>query len=258
MTDEFGGLENMIYSGRGIFVGATPNRQPFVAYTLTGRSPSSQARRLVQEKDPGFIKIEVTDEEQLKKGNPKLLIYNAIMPFSDGLVASNGAQTIVLYTVAQTTQNTSPDKIISTALGEQRFIEEIDVTTYEPDAPNFTPRIAGCVTKDKGALYSVRKQSDAGRTISTTLFELREGEGYGITTYKGGNENPLLSYSGDPIHIKITSNDPADIAANLYSALRGKSEEDYRVSVAVSVIDLAADQGNTGHVKLNSRIINRK
>jgi IMP cyclohydrolase len=232
MTDDFSVLEHMVYSGRGIIIGTTPLEQPFVAYSLTGRSPSSQARRLLYNPETHVVRTDVTDPEQLAKGNPKLLIYPAVMGYKHGIVASNGTQTALLHDAAQLSQ-TSPDQIIRKAFAQPHSVEGIDVTTFEPDNPNFTPRISACVTEKQGSLHIVKKGADGQPIISTHLFDLHKGKGLGITTYKGGNENPLLPFDGDLLEVQVSSCRPADIAQNLYAALRGKSPDDYRVAVAV-------------------------
>ena len=65
MADDFSKLKEMKYSGRGITIGMTSEGNPFVGYTLTGRSPSSQARKLVYDKSLSTIRTDVTDQEQL-------------------------------------------------------------------------------------------------------------------------------------------------------------------------------------------------
>ena len=89
--DDFSALKEMTYSGRAITIGMTLDENPFVGYTLTGRHPSSQARRLVYENDS--IRIDVTDTEQLEKGNPSLLVYPAMVHVGNRIVASNGVHT---------------------------------------------------------------------------------------------------------------------------------------------------------------------
>ena len=95
-------LTQMEYPGRGIIISRSfDNQWNQLTYFLTGRSPSSKARQLVQGKTTGTVSTQVTDEEQLSKGSRALLLYPAIMISETnrniGIVASNGAQTILLY-----------------------------------------------------------------------------------------------------------------------------------------------------------------
>ena len=120
--DDFRALEEMIYSGRGITVGQTPSGNSFIGYSLTGRSPFSQARELISCEGTGVIRtraitelgrlksmFNIEDEAQLKElqkklqeGSPALTIYPAIVPVGrDTLVASNGGQTKLLYSQAK-------------------------------------------------------------------------------------------------------------------------------------------------------------
>jgi IMP cyclohydrolase len=84
-------IAEMEYPGRMIVVGATANKIPVVIYGLSGRSDSSKARVL---KNDGLrVFTEPTDQEKLEKGDPALLIYNAVLSDGETTVVSNGAQT---------------------------------------------------------------------------------------------------------------------------------------------------------------------
>src|SRR3989344_6319391 len=105
MKDDFSSLEKMLYPGRGIIVGLTPSENPFIGYFLTGRSKSSQARKLVYSESvypekTGIVRTEATDKEQLEKGNPSLLLYPALVSVRDIIIASNGIQTELIYSAA--------------------------------------------------------------------------------------------------------------------------------------------------------------
>ncbi len=250
MKDDFSALENMVYSGRGIIVGMTPNGNPFVGYSLTGRSSSSQARKLVEGDKKGKIKTgtirtDVTDKEQLEKGSPALLLYPAIVPVlaeNNSIIASNGAQTKLIYSelMRHDGADQKPSSVIRHAFDRSFFEYDqhedrwIDITTYEPDAPNNTPRISSCVINNIVAMNIVKK-GDLGQSEIEYINLLKPGKGKLITTYKGGNEEPLLPFEGEPLDVRIESEFPEEIVENIYEAIKGGQDpgDNYRVAAAV-------------------------
>ena len=249
MADDLGALERMLYSGRGIIVGMTNSGSPFVGYSLTGRSPSSQARKLVHDKKTHTIFTDVTDAAQLKKGSPALLLYPAVafVP-GRGIVASNGAQTKLLYSAARSLADDFPALTIGRAFGHPFFEYDpkenrwIDITTFEPDEPNFTPRISACMYLPEGVcamhhVSRVRGTTD-GKAERVTAWYLKRGKAHLLTTYKGGNESPLEPSDGEPIEMAFGSWLASDIAENIYEAIKGKTfETNYRVAVAVMLLE---------------------
>ena len=125
MTKGLEKLQEMDYPGRLIIVGAdTTGNNVIVLYAITGRSPSSQARKIVYSNHKFLVKP--TDESILKTGNVDLLIYPAIL-FSEGLVVSNGKQTDSIESASHNVGDAS--HILNLSL------EKWD---YEPDAPTFS------------------------------------------------------------------------------------------------------------------------
>ncbi|MFH1425122.1 MAG: IMP cyclohydrolase [archaeon] len=257
MPNDFSALKRLIYSGRGITVGMTPNKEAFIGYTLTGRSPSSQARELV---DDGMarnvIRINVTDPEQLKQGSPALLVYPAIVRYGNTLLASNGVQTELLYSAARAKlkklrgldpavglEKSMACEILDDAMGEStwRYDKQlgwIDIASYEPDEPNNTPRVSACLIdslNEKRAAFHIVKKIPSGRHIIIIPVSLRPGKAWTVTTYKGGNETPLDPFEGYPLEAKVESESPNDIADSLWEAIqRGQSPDDnYAVATAV-------------------------
>jgi len=264
--NDFSALKNMIYSGRGITVGMTPSGVAFIGYTLTGRSPPSQARVLVEGENTGVIRTDVTDPEQLKKGSPALLLYPALVRHGNLLIASNGAQTDLIYSAAENaphlvpTESLAPAPILHLAFERPFFMYDphndrrIDLTSYEPDDPNFTPRISAAVRGNYAAFHIVRKAGDM-KEPRLQAKKLERGCGYIITTYKGGNESPLLPFEGSLLEMKVGSNDPREIAHDLFAATQhgSKPGEDYSVSAAVMM-----DKGSgSGHSLDLRAIVNR-
>ena len=265
MEDNFSGLSSMIYSGRGITVGMTPEGNSFVGYTLTGRSPSSQARRLVRGKETGIIRTELVEDDEtlirmfnikneadlsklksdIAKGSRALIVYPAIMPAGNKIVVSNGAQTKLLYnTSINAYVDANPITILREAFSkpfyeyDEKGDKLIDVTKYEPDNPNFTPRISACLDNKLAGIHIVRRaweSEEKDDKISTIV--LFPGQANGITTYSGGNENPLAPFKGELLYFNIESNDPQEICYNLYNAIGNSNPNDnnkvYRVSASV-------------------------
>ena len=238
MPDDFSPLKKMIYSGRGITVGLTPSGNPFIGYSLTGRSPSSQARKLIL--DGKGIRTMPLDEEQLKKGNPLLLLYPAIVSVRDNsmLIASNGAQTNALVKMAEENKALGPIDLFNGAFSSPKIAEGIDLSSYEPDVPNYTPRISAIAQGDKAAMFIVRnKNGEQDSDIYPITFE--KGKGKMITTYLGANEKPaLVSFLGEPFTIAVRSEKSEEIVESLYAAIKGgwTSDENYRVAAAVMMI----------------------
>lgn len=236
-------LENMQYPGRVIIIGRdSSGENNVVVYGITGRSPSSQARELVSEGE-ATIRTRVTDPAQLKEGNEKLLIYNCIRRCHDGLVVSNGVQTdLVCETMRELKDkglSATPAEILAKSFARPCLVagkkegEFIDLTSYEPDGPTFTPRISGCVMK--GAALSIIKRAKDGSTTKQ-FFEvpLIRGKGKLITTYAGDNVNPLPSFRGDPIDVQLEGGTAEEVADAVYRSLTSPDlKKDFRVGVAV-------------------------
>ncbi|MDO8628186.1 MAG: IMP cyclohydrolase, partial [Nanoarchaeota archaeon] len=218
-------LTAMEYPGRGIIISRSfDNQWNQLTYFLTGRSPPSKARKLVQGKTTGTVSTQVTDEEQLKKGSRALLIYPAIMisetKKSIGIVASNGAQTTLLYNRLRQLHNqvSNPtyqeQELEETFLGNEEtklYLEEephymydehsdtlIDLNSFEPDEPNWTPRINAMMQGNKSYMHIVKRNKRGRAEHRYFLFpeslEDIQGEGLLLTTYDGKNVNPLPSF----------------------------------------------------------------
>ena len=214
-------LESMTYPGRVIILGKDrSNQHVVVVYVITGRSPSSQARKIEFECDCAWVKP--TDEEILQKGDPDLLIYPAIC-IGTGIAVSNGKQT---QDVAAGLKKGVPLM--------QALEESLQNWNYEPDAPNYTPRISGClVDMDTGAL-SILKRAEDGRTHRQYFdFPLLPGSGYMIATYTGENKDPLPSFTGEPRLVQLVGQSPQAVAAGVNEALAPEDpDKDFRVSTA--------------------------
>lgn len=232
MTEGYEILSAKEYVGRLIIIGEDKSGDnQVVIYVITGRSPSSQARRL--EMKPGGIWVNPIEEKVLKEGNIDLLVYPPIL-LSRGIAVSNGKQTVDIRACFEQSQN--PKEILNSSLRQWE---------YEPDAPTFTPRISGCILPGKKAALSLIKRAPDGSSIKSYYdIPLIPGKGKMIATYEGANIDPLPSFSGEPIDVEIKEKSPEETAKAIYNALGPREgKKDFRVAVAcVFSKNLGSDQ----------------
>lgn len=218
------GLESLSakeYPGRVIIIGRDKSgKNDVVVYAITGRSPSSQARKLEIKSDAVWTRP--TDEDILNKGNKDLLVYPSIL-LSQGIAVSNGKQTTDIRTCLNYSKN--PIEILAVALNKWE---------YEPDPPHFTPRISGCVLPlSKAALAVIKRAPDGSSVRNVFEIPLIAGMGKMITTYKGENKDPLPPCEEEPEDVRITEIKADEVADTVYNAMEPKeNNNDFRVSVA--------------------------
>lgn len=176
MTDLLEFLRNTSYPGRGIAVG-----NGRVYYFIMGRSENSR-NRIFSLTDDG-IKTEAFDPSKVK--DPSLIIYHPVRAMEGGkLVVTNGDQT---------------DTIVETGC----FRKALMSREYEPDAPNFTPRISAILKEDGSFELSILKHKDGRCVREFFCYEgVEEGKGYFISTYQGDG-NPLPSFAGEPLEVSM-------------------------------------------------------
>ena len=193
-------LKGNPYPGRGIVVG-----RDCVYYFIMGRSVNSR-NRIFAVTDDG-IRTEAHDPALLE--DPSLIIYHPVRTLGDALVVTNGDQT---------------DTIVEAG----GFREGCMQREYEPDAPNFTPRISAIVNADGTFELSILKHGEGDRCIREFFcYEgADEGCGYFISTYQGDG-NPLPTFAGEPVPVKLASPDEvwaalnADNKVSLYANVGG-------------------------------------
>jgi IMP cyclohydrolase len=233
-------LATLEYPGRLIIIGATGEAgRAAIVYAITGRSPSSQARKLVHR--DGGIWVQPTDEKALKTGNVDLLVYPAVLIAGGGIAVSNGKQTADV--ARRIGAGPGPVSVLASALAGW---------DYEPDGPIFTPRISGCLAGNAAGLSVVRR-GPSGETLRNN-FEvgLRAGEGRLVSTYEGPNADPLPVFRGEPRFVGLAGTTAAEAAAAVYRDLAPPpGGKDFRVAVACLFADVAAPD------KADIRIINR-
>ncbi len=239
-------LSAMEYPGRVIIIGRdSAGSRTAVIYAVTGRSPSSQARELEWREDGVWVRP--TDEEVLKKGNPDLLIYPAILFSTRGIAVSNGKQTGDVGRLLDEAAGATPVEVLARSLPGW---------DYEPDAPIFTPRISGCVLPGPGAALSVIKKG-AGDEALRSYYEvpLEPGAGRLVATYDGVNRDPLRSFPGDPLDVVLGAADVAGLAESVYEALKPRDGgRDLRVAVACLLAgDISRNQYETAIINRHER-----
>ncbi len=215
-------LSKKEYPGRIIIIGKSKESgNVCVVYAITARSSASQARMLGLEGDTIWVKP--TQRELLKEGNIDLLVYPCLFCLPQGVAVSNGKQTVDV--MACLSQGGNASEVLSFAL--QRW-------DFEPDAPNYTPRISGCVLSNGSSALSLIKRASDGTTIRNVYeFSLNPGEGKIIMTYMGDDKDPLPSFGGEPLDVQIEGRSSDQVAEDVYRSLAPKQgKKDLRVSVA--------------------------
>lgn len=217
-------LSTFEYPGRLIVIGSPAETGGvIVVYAVTGRSPSSRARKLIRDGDS--VLVRPLDDEVLKTGDPDLLIYPAVRTVPGALAVSNGKHTD--DAAAHMPEKTDPVAVLNAAL---------DRWDYEPDAPTFTPRIAGCVLRGGRAALSLVRRGPEGRPLKIhTEIPLLKGACWILSTYSGRNIDPLPSFQGEPLVAALEPGGARSAASSVYQALApGSGGGDFRVAVAAA------------------------
>lgn len=213
-------LEENAYPGRGILLGRSADGQYAVAaYFIMGRSENSRNRVFAATKDG--IRTEARDPSKMT--DPSLIIYHPVRQVGTGLVVTNGDQT---------------DTIRDYLLQGRTFAEALRSREFEPDSPNYTPRISGLLSPDGSFQLSILKSADGDPACCHRYFYTYDrplsGEGRFIHTYQCDG-NPLPSFEGEPQRVALTAADPQSLADQLWAALN----PDNKVSLFVRFVSLA-------------------
>lgn len=226
-------LQGNSYPGRGIIIGKSADGTKAVtAYFIMGRSENSRNRIFVE--DGEGIRTQAFDESKLT--DPSLIIYAPVRVLGNKTIVTNGDQTDTIYE--------GMDK-------QMTFEQSLRSREFEPDGPNYTPRISGIMHVENGK-YSYAMsilKSNHGNPASCNRYtfayeDAAAGEGHFIHTYMHDG-NPLPSFEGEPKLIAI----PDDMEA-FADVLWNSLNEENKVSLFVRYIDIA-----TG--KYESKIINK-
>lgn len=214
-------LKNNAYAGRGIVIGKTPDgKKAVTAYFIMGRSENSRNRIFKEEGEN--VTIYPFDESKVE--DPSLIIYSPIKKIENKLIVTNGDQTDTIYDFIKK--------------GEC-FREALKTREFEPDKPNYTPRISGIMNfKDNDFDYSmsILKSLDKDGSACGRYFydyEAVNGLGHFIHTYVCDG-NPLPTFTGEPERVAI-ENDIDAFTDKIWTNLN----ENNKISLYVRYINIA-------------------
>ena len=226
-------LQGNTYPGRGILLGCCAHgRHAVIAYFIMGRSTNSRNRVFVEDGDG--IRTEAFDPSKME--DPSLIIYAPVRVRSKDTIVTNGDQTDTIYDLMSEGKT---------------FPQALMTRTFEPDAPNYTPRISGlvCLT-DEGFNYKMSiLKSNNGDPSGTRRFTFaydtpQNGIGHIIHTYESDGD-PLPSFMGEPREVEVKG-DIDEFTDLVWDALNVEN----KVSLFVRYIDI--ETGN-----FETRIINK-
>ncbi|MFV0497786.1 MAG: IMP cyclohydrolase [Candidatus Fimivivens sp.] len=226
-------LKENTYPGRGIIIGKSEDAShAVIAYFIMGRSENSR-NRIFAERE-GRIITEAHDPSKMV--DPSLIIYAPVRMLSNTTIITNGDQT---------------DTVYDFMMDGKSFEDALRTRTFEPDAPNFTPRISGVVVPCSGDFsykMSILKSCDGNPdSVERFFFEYCQplaGQGCFIHTYKCDG-TPIPSFEGAPVAVAIRGDIDA-FAASIWESL----DPDNKVSLFVRTIALTTGATET-------RIINK-
>lgn len=222
------------YPGRGIIIGkSTDGKKAVTAYFIMGRSENSRNRVFVEEGEG--IRTEAFDPSKLV--DPSLIIYAPVRVLGNKTIVTNGDQTDTIYE--------GMDKQLT-------FEQSLRSREFEPDEPNYTPRISGVMHLENGtynyAMSILKSNNGNPEACNRYTFAYQNpvnGEGHFIHTYMGDG-NPLPSFEGEPKLIAI-QDEIDDFTELLWNHLN----EDNKVSLFVRYIDIATGEYETRIVNKN-------
>ena len=207
------------YPGRGIILGRSKDgRYAVAAYFIMGRSKNSRNRVFVKTEDG--IQTQAFDPAAMT--DPSLIIYHPVRDFLGCTIVTNGDQT---------------DTIRDFMAVGRNMHAALMTRSFEPDAPNYTPRVSGVISPGGAYSLSIIKtlNGDPGKPCRN-FFEYESpvfGMGHFIHTYVSDGE-PLPSFEGEPVPVRIDCPDAASFAEGLWASLDAQN----KVSLYVRYIDI--------------------
>ena len=227
-------LKQNAYPGRGIVIGQSANgKYAVTAYFIMGRSGNSRNRVFVEDGDG--IRTQAFDPSKLS--DPSLIIYAPVRVLGNKTIVTNGDQTDTIYELM--------DK-------QMTFEQALRTREFEPDAPNYTPRISGIMHVDQGnysyAMSILKSNNGNGASCNRYTFAYQQpvaGEGHFIHTYQCDGD-PLPGFEGEPKLVAI----PDDMKA-FTDMLWNSLNEDNKVSLFVRYIDIATGEAESVIVNKN-------
>lgn len=227
-------LKNNAYPGRGIVIGRSADgKHAVTAYFIMGRSSNSRNRVFVTEGEG--IRTEAFDPSLLE--DPSLIIYAPVRVLGNETIVTNGDQT---------------DTVFDGRKEGLTFEQSLRSREFEPDGPNFTPRISSLLHVEDGAFdysLSILKSNDGDPSCCNrytfTYDKPIAGQGHFIHTYMHDG-NPLPSFCGEPKKVEIPD-DIESFASMLWDSLN----EENKVSLFVRYIDIATEAYETKIINKN-------
>ena len=222
-------LNTNSYPGRGIVIGKSADgKKAVIAYFIMGRSVNSR-NRIFEENDRGGIRTKAFDESKME--DPSLIIYNPVLKLNDFTIVTNGDQT---------------DTIFDYMSEGHCYRHALLTREFEPDAPNYTPRISAVVKPNGDYNMSILKSNNGKPQCVRYFFEYpaEAGLGHFIHTYKCDGD-PIPSFEGEPTPVVIDGGIDS-FTEMIWSNLN----EDNKVSLFTRFIDLETMEEET-------RIINK-
>ena len=224
-------LRKKTYPGRGIIIGkSADSKNAVIAYFIMGRSENSRNRIFREENDD----IVIYPFDESKVSDPSLIIYSPIRVFKNNVIVTNGDQTDTIYE----------------SLNEGHcFKHALKKRSFEPDAPNYTPRISGILNRiGAGFSYemSILKSVDENGSDTVRnfyMYPMMPGLGHFIHTYMGDG-NPLPTFCGEPVRIEIPD-DINEFAGEVWNNLNSENK------ISCYVRKINSDTGKYEEVMFN-------
>ena len=226
MYDLFSYLSGNPYPGRGILLGCSADgRRAVIAYFIMGRSENSRNR--VFEITEDGIRTKAFDESRMT--DPSLIIYHPVRVVDGTTIVTNGDQT---------------DTVAAAFRSGGSWVRALRTREFEPDGPNYTPRISGMVRPDGSYRLAILKSADGNPACCRRFFYEYDapiaGQGHFISTYQTDGD-PLPSFEGEPRTVELGDETAAALADRLWNSLNA----DNKVSLFVRTIDLTTGQTDT-------------
>ena len=211
------------YPGRGILLGrSADNTKAVIAYFIMGRSENSR-NRIFETTEDG-IRTKAFDESKMV--DPSLIIYHPVRVVEGTTIVTNGDQT---------------DTVADAFRDGTGWVRALRTREFEPDGPNYTPRISGMVRPDGSYRLSILKSADGDPACCQRFFFEYDtpiaGQGHFISTDETDG-NPLPSFQGAPKTVTVGSESLKDFGDGLWESLNA----DNKVSLFVRYIDLKSGE----------------
>lgn len=213
-------IKDNSYVGRGIIIGKSEDaKNAVIAYFIMGRSDNSRNRIFKENEN----EVTIYPFDASKVEDPSLIIYSPIREINNSIIVTNGDQTDTIYNFIK---------------DGKTFEDALETRRFEPDAPNFTPRISGIVNmfdNDFSYKMSILKSADENGTECnryTFSYSALSGLGHFIHTYNHDG-NPIPTFTGEPERVAIM-NDIDEFTEKLWNNL----DNDNKISLYVRYIDI--------------------